>query len=140
MKLFTIHLTNNLTAHGGAQPLRQAVLFIFLGTPTTYTYDNANNITSKTVNGTTKDYTYDKNNRLDTYDDTYTFKYDDMGNPTTYKGNTFVWQQGRKLTSGTMNGQNFVYRYDGNGMRYKKIVGSAKTDYYPTTVFPKENV
>ena len=109
------------------------------GVATTYTYDNANNITSKTVNGTSKNYTYDENNRLDTYD-TYTFDYDDMGNPMTYKGNTFVWQQGRKLTSGTMNGQSFVYRYDGNGMRYKKIVGSAKTDYNPTTVFSKKEI
>ena len=38
--------------------------------------------------------------------------------------------KGRKLTSGTMNGQSFTYRYDGNGMRYKKIVGASKTDYY----------
>ena len=63
-----------------------------------------------------------------------------LDNPTTYKGNTFVWKQGRKLASGTMNGKSFTYTYDPNGMRYKKIVGSAKTDYYPTTVFPKENV
>ena len=34
----------------------------------------------------------------------------------------------------------FVFIPDPNGMRYKKIVGSVKTDYYPTTVFPKENV
>ena len=108
------------------------------GVATTYTYDNANNITSKTVNGTSKNFTYD-NNLLDTYG-TYSFTYDKMGNPTKYKGNTFVWKQGRKLASGTMNGKSFTYTYDPNGMRYKKIVGSAKTDYYPTTVFPKENV
>jgi len=29
MKLFAIYITNNATAYGGAQPLRQAVLFVF---------------------------------------------------------------------------------------------------------------
>ena len=53
-----------------------------------------------------------------------------MGNPTTYKGNEFVWEQGRKLTSGSMNGKNFSYRYDGNGMRYEKVVKGTKTQYY----------
>ena len=129
MKLFTIHLTNNLTAYGGVQILRQTVLFIFLGTPTTYTYDSANNITSKTVNGTSKNYTYDDNNLLDTYG-TYSFTYDKMGNPTKYKGNTFVWKQGRKLASGTMNGKSFTYTYDPNGMRYKKVVNGVTTNYY----------
>ncbi len=53
-----------------------------------------------------------------------------LGNPTTYKNNTFVWEQGRKLASGTMNGKNFAYTYDGNGMRYKKVVGGATTNFY----------
>ena len=53
-----------------------------------------------------------------------------MGNPTKYKGNTFNWEQGRKLASGTMNGNNFAYNYDGNGMRYEKKVNGVKTNYY----------
>ena len=53
-----------------------------------------------------------------------------MGNPTTYKGNTFTWQQGRKLVSGSMNGNSFTYAYDGNGMRYKKTVNGTTTSYY----------
>ena len=28
-----------------------------------------------------------------------------LGNPTTYKGNVFVWEQGRKFANETMNGQ-----------------------------------
>ena len=66
--------TKNLTAYGGAQKLRQVVLFVWLG------------------------------------------------NPIVYKGNTFTWEQGRKLASGTMNGNEFEYIYDGNGMRYEKKV------------------
>ena len=53
-----------------------------------------------------------------------------MGNPTTYKGNAFTWEQGRKLTSGSMNGKSFSYAYDGNGMRYKRTVNGATTNYY----------
>ena len=74
--------TKNLTAYGGAQKLRQVVLFVWLG------------------------------------------------NTIVYKGNTFMWEQGRKLASGTMNGNNFAYNYDGNGMRYEKKVNGVKTDYY----------
>ena len=53
-----------------------------------------------------------------------------LGNPTTYKGNTFVWEQGRKLVSGSMNGKSFTYDYDGNGMRFEKTVNGVKTNYY----------
>ena len=82
MKFITILITNNATAYGGVQPLRQVALFVFLG------------------------------------------------NPTTYRGNTFNWEQGRKLVSGTMNGKTFSYAYDGNGMRYEKTVNGVKTQYY----------
>ena len=56
--------------------------------------------------------------------------YDEMGNPTTYKGNSFTWQQGRKLAGGTLNGKSFSYSYDGNGMRYQKYVNGEETEYY----------
>ena len=82
MKLFAIYITNNATAYGEVQPLRQVVLFVWLG------------------------------------------------NPIVYKGNTFTWEQGRKLASGTMNGKNFSYAYDGNGMRFEKTVNGVKTEYY----------
>ena len=82
MKLFAIYITNNEMAYGGVQPLRQALLFVWLG------------------------------------------------NPIVYKGNTFNWEQGRKLVSGTLNGNSFAYHYDGNGMRYEKKVNGVKTNYY----------
>ena len=82
MKLIAIYITNNTTAYGGAQILRQAVLFVWLD------------------------------------------------NPIIYKGNTFVWEQGRKLVSGSMNGKSFTYDYDGNGMRYEKKVNGTTTSYY----------
>ena len=53
-----------------------------------------------------------------------------LGNPIVYKGNTFNWEQGRKLVSGTLNGNSFAYHYDGNGMRFEKTVNGVKTNYY----------
>ena len=47
-----------------------------------------------------------------------------------YQGNTFTWTQGRKLASGAMNNNSFQYSYDGNGMRYKKVVNGTTTEYY----------
>ena len=82
MKLIAIYITNNATAYGGVQSLRQVALFVWLG------------------------------------------------NPIVYKGNTFTWEQGRKLVSGTLNGNTFAYDYDGNGMRFKKTVNGVRTCYY----------
>ena len=106
----------------------------------TYTYDRVGRLSSETVNGTTKEYSYDANNVQKT-GLTYTngqltsvngaqIVYDAMGNPTTYKGNAFTWEQGRKLVSGSINGKGFTYNYDGNGMRYEKVVNGTKTNYY----------
>ena len=91
-----------------------------------YEYDENNNIKKITSGGTVKEYSYDSLNRLS--DDNYV--YDAMGNPTKYKGNTFNWEQGRKLVSGTLNNKDFAYAYDGNGMRYEKVVDGVKTNYY----------
>ena len=41
-----------------------------------------------------------------------------------------MWEQGRKLVSGSMGGNTFTYNYDGNGMRYEKKVNSVTTSYY----------
>ena len=82
MKLLEIYITNKVITYGGVQPLRQVVVFVCLG------------------------------------------------NPTTYKGNLFTWEQGRKLVSGRINGNKFSYTYDGNGKRYEKFVNGTRTCYY----------
>lgn len=124
-----------------------------------YTYDSANRLKTETINGTTVSYAYNNNNSITSttggsyganygYDSlgrliTFTqsgatkhFRYDEMGNPTMYKGasttdlDNLVWTQGRKLESGTLNGNSFAYQYDMNGMRYKKNVNGNETEYY----------
>ena len=144
MKLIVILITNNTTAYGGANQLRQAVLFVFVPVDN-YTYDGVGRLASETKNGATTNYSYNiannitqAGNKTFLYDNqgrlvkigSDTFSYDAMGNPIVYKGNTFTWEQGRKLVSGTLNGNTFAYDYDGNGMRYEKVVNGVKTNYY----------
>ncbi len=107
----------------------------------TYTYDSVGRLIKETAIGINKTYQYNDKNDITNTGYVYTngkltrvnglpISYDAMGNPTTYKGNQFIWKQGRKLTSGTMNGNSFSYAYDSNGMRYKKTVNSVTTEYY----------
>ncbi len=109
-----------------------------------YEYDKLGRLTKETKDGTTvAQYSYDQYNNVQKTGSSWTYTngkltavgnkriiYDEMGNPTTYKGNTFEWQQGRKLVSGTLNNKDFAYSYDGNGMRYKKVVDNVPTEYY----------
>ena len=140
MKPIALLITNSIATYGGAQILRQAVLFVFVPDRCT-TYDSVGRLTSETYNGERGNYTYDYKNNVQKAGLTYTngvltsvngarIVYDKMGNPTTYKGNTFRWQQGRKLAGGSMYGNSFSYAYDGNGMRYEKKVNGATTQYY----------
>ena len=106
-----------------------------------YTYDDAGRLLTETKNGVTTTYQYDGYNNIQKTGLTYEngvlkaingveIEYDELGNPTKYKGNVFKWEQGRKLVSGSMNGKSFSYAYDGNGMRYEKTVGETDTYYY----------
>ena len=65
MKLIALLITNNATAYGGAQILRQAVLFVFA--PDYFdsaTYDENGYITSVSYNGDIYEYEYDGAGRL----------------------------------------------------------------------------
>ena len=95
------------------------------GVATSYVYNSANNITQ----AGNKTFVYDTQGRLVQVGGD-TFSYDTMGNPIVYKGNLFTWEQGRKLASGTLNNNDFEYDYDGNGMRFRKVVNNATTEYY----------
>ena len=54
-------------------------------------------------------------------------EYDNMGNPTSYKGATLGWSRGRLLTSFKPNGSTITYNmgYDKDGVRCSKIYGNS---------------
>ena len=116
---------------------------------TTFSYDELGNITSKTeyayttgdlgtVNktilyGYSNDGKQGWNNLLTSVDlngdgvvtTNEQITYDEIGNPTSYLGNSLAWD-GRQLTS--YNG--ISYSYDADGIRASKTVGNTKTEYY----------
>ena len=58
--------------------------------------------------------------------------YDAIGNPLTYYNGTdytMTWEQGRRLTSLRAGGKTVGYRYDSEGKRTGKTVGTGQTEY-----------
>ena len=97
---------------------------------TTWAYDNNGNILAKyeyaitakptnelhLLNGTCKLYTYADNSDQLMYYNGEAFVYDVIGNPTTYRGKTAVWEYGRQLKSYDGN----TFAYDARGRRTAK--------------------
>lgn len=110
----------------------------------TYTYDFNGNILNK------KEYEYTTTELFDktptatiTYEYTnqnwkdqltnYNGKvitYDEIGNPLTYSGNTYTWQNGRQLAGISNNNQTITYKYNENGIRTQKTLNGTVTNYY----------
>ena len=56
-------------------------------------------------------------------------RYDDSGNPISYRGYTMAWQ-GKRLTSAAKTGTAITYSYDENGIRTQKTINGVSTNYY----------
>lgn len=111
----------------------------------TYEYDQGGNILNKKIHpysGTetlqeaidTKIYQYENTewkDQLTTYNNKL-ITYDAIGNPLTYDGNTYSWQNGRQLAGITNEekGQTITYKYNDNGIRTEKTVNETTTTYY----------
>ena len=57
------------------------------------------------------------------------FVYDDMGNPTTYRNMSCVWEKGRQLKSISDGANTVSFTYDEFGMRTTKTAGGITTNY-----------
>lgn len=108
------------------------------GTPVTYTYnyDTAGNLQSVQKNGATvQTYTYGDSQWRDllTKVGGTTISYDASGNPKNwYNGTTYTgltWKNGRQLAQITTGGRTSAYRYDADGIRTYKKVGSVAHEY-----------
>lgn len=106
-----------------------------------YTYDDGGNILKKieyayttgNVGSATKTTTYTYGNtwkdQLTKYDgDSIT--YDNIGNPLSYRdGMSFTWSGRQMKTAVTSSGTSVSYRYNADGLRSYKKVGSTKYEY-----------
>lgn len=112
-----------------------------------YTYDVGGNILTKieypyttgTPSNPTKtydynynDYNYNDSNWKDklTNFDGREITYDQIGNPLTYNGWTYNWEEGRQLAGLSGNGLNILYKYNSDGIRTEKKVGEVTTKYH----------
>ena len=112
-----------------------------------YTYDNGGNMLSQkeyayttgTVGTATKTVSYGYNNSAGCWGDKLrsittdgtkqSFTYDKIGNPLTYRdGMSFTWQ-GRQMKTADLNGTAVSYKYNSDGLRSYKKVGSTVHEY-----------
>lgn len=98
----------------------------------TYTYDIGGNLTSIIKdNSTLHTYTYGNSNWKDqlTAFDGKPIQYDEIGNPESYDGYTFVWQRGNQLARFHGNGIDITYVYDAQGHRIQQNINGLVIDY-----------
>jgi RHS repeat-associated protein len=56
--------------------------------------------------------------------------YDEIDNLETFDGNTYTWEEGRRLKSITNTNQSISYMYNASGIRTSKTVDGVTTDYH----------
>lgn len=110
----------------------------------TYTYDTGGNLLHKKEYAYTEstlgeetgtvNYSYENTNwkdQLTSYNGK-AITYDNIGNPLTYDGNTYTWQNGRQLAgiSNTAKEQTITYKYNDEGIRTEKVVNGIASKYY----------
>ena len=110
----------------------------------TYTYDTGGNLLNKKEYAYTEsnlgeetgtiNYSYENTNwkdQLTSYNGK-AITYDNIGNPLTYDGNTYTWQNGRQLAgiSNTAKEQTITYKYNDEGIRTEKVVNGIASKYY----------
>ncbi|MBZ9686142.1 RHS repeat-associated core domain-containing protein [Clostridium estertheticum] len=111
----------------------------------TNSYDNGGNILNKVeyayttaTPGTatkTSTYTYGDANwkdKLTSFNDgtEKPVTYDAIGNPLTYNGYTYTWEEGRQLATMSGNGNTIAYKYNDSGIRTQKTVNGVTTTYH----------
>ena len=114
---------------------------LYKGKEVCYTYDNNGNILTKSIDGEVTEYRYKEGtDRLVSFG-TESIAYDNMGNPTTYKGMSCTWEKGRQLKSIEDASNRIEYEYDVKGIRTAKKIYTPKdaTEPAQTTSYIYEN-
>ncbi|MDR6720566.1 RHS repeat-associated core domain-containing protein [Paenibacillus sp. 2003] len=105
-----------------------------------YEYDGNKNITSRTQNGETDQYTYDELSRIQTETGTQkeTYTYDRNGNRYStgsgkvygLKDAQYTYDSQNRLIKATGEGKTVTYSYNGDGLLYERAEGEQQTRYY----------
>jgi len=94
-----------------------------------YTYDADGNRLTKKLNGVSQNtYTYDNADQM-TSDGSTSYTYDANGNMTAAGSNTYGWDYANRMTSAAIGGTTTTYTYAGDDVRARKTVGAATTNY-----------
>ncbi len=110
-----------------------------INTTTTYTYDLVGNLITKTVDGVTTTYTYNKNDQLINQGSS-TFTYDDNGNLISKDATTYDYDDLNRLITLTTPTSIIDYTYDVNNNRIAKTVDGVTTNYLVDTNTPYAQV
>ncbi|WP_440110731.1 RHS repeat-associated core domain-containing protein [Paenibacillus sp. QZ-Y1] len=105
-----------------------------------YIYDGNKNITSRTQNGETDQFTYDELSRIQTESGTQqeTYTYDQNGNRYStgsgkvygLKDATYAYDSQNRLVKASGEGKTVLYSYNGDGLLYERTEGDQTTRYY----------
>ncbi len=93
-----------------------------------YTYDPMGNRLTKVNNGVTTSYTYDNADQM-TAAGGVTFGYDNNGNQTGRGADTFGYNAENRLTSTNLGGVAGSYAYNGDGLRMSRTIGGTGVSY-----------
>lgn len=105
-----------------------------------YEYDGNKNITSRTQNGTSDQFTYDELSRIQTESGSQqeTYTYDSNGNRYStgsgkiygLKDAEYTYDSQNRLVKATGEGKTVTYSYNGDGLLYERTEGDQTTRYY----------
>lgn len=139
-KISSIYLNKQLQTHYEYDSIGQLIRADdhIMGVTTTYEYDSGGNVISKKYcnlnekNGSKKEIilSYDNklwNDQLTSYDGELII-YDEIGNPISYKNNTYKWTNGRQLEEYENELYKITYSYNDMGYRQVKTVYDKETE------------
>ena len=94
-----------------------------------YTYDANGNWLTYVFNGqTVNSYTYDNADQM-TSDGVLSYGYDQAGNLVSAGADSYTWTWANQLSGATVGGNSVSYSYDGNGLKVSETVGATTTTY-----------
>ncbi|HWS94286.1 MAG TPA: hypothetical protein VN306_17905, partial [Mycobacterium sp.] len=93
-----------------------------------YTYDQTGNRLTKVQNSVPTSYTYDDAGQMTSAGAT-SYTYDNNGNTATAGADTYTWDAENRLSGTSIGGVTATYAYNGAGLRTSRTIGGVTTTY-----------